>query len=92
MWQLATGQLRQLQYIVVITDRDRQRDKHGATHYPRQAAKDAANHFVLVLRFLFSETGTSALGKILVRGSMPPCRLRRRKFRKYDYEIVHSEV
>ena len=91
MWQLATGQLRQLQYIVV-TDRDRQRDKHGATHYPHQAAKDAANHFVLVLRFIFSETGTSALGKILVRGSMPPCRLRRRKFRKYDYEIVHSEV
>jgi len=29
---------------------------------------------------------------ILVRGSMPPCRLRRRKFRKFDYEMVHSEV
>ena len=27
--------------------------------------------------------------RILVRGSMPPCRLRRRKF---DYEMVHSEV
>jgi len=26
---------------------------------------------------------------ILVRGSMPPCRLKRRKF---DYEMVHSEV
>ena len=26
--------------------------------------------------------------KILVRGSMPPCRLRR----KFDYEIVHSGV
>ena len=30
--------------------------------------------------------------RILVRGSMPPCRLRRRKFRKFDFEIVHSEV
>jgi len=30
--------------------------------------------------------------RILVRGSMPPCRLRRRKFRKFDYEMVHSEV
>ena len=27
--------------------------------------------------------------RILVRGLMPPCRLRRRKF---DYEMVHSEV
>jgi len=27
--------------------------------------------------------------RILVRGSVPPCRLRRRKF---DYEMVHSEV
>jgi len=27
--------------------------------------------------------------RILVRGSMPPCRLRRRKF---DYEMLHSEV
>ena len=25
-------------------------------------------------------------------GSMPLCRLRRRKFRKFDYEMVHSEV
>jgi len=23
---------------------------------------------------------------------MPPCRLRRRKFGKFDYEMVHSEV
>ena len=30
--------------------------------------------------------------KILVRGSMPACRPRRRKFRKFDYEMVHSEV
>ena len=30
--------------------------------------------------------------RILVRGSMPPCRLRRRKFWKFDYEMVHSEV
>jgi len=30
--------------------------------------------------------------RILVRGSMPPCRLRRRKFRKSDYEMAHSEV
>ena len=30
--------------------------------------------------------------RILVRGSMPPCRLRRRKFWKCDYEMVHSEV
>ena len=29
---------------------------------------------------------------ILVRGSMPPCRLRRRKFRKFDYEMVHFEL
>jgi len=29
---------------------------------------------------------------ILVRGSMPPCRLRQRKFWKYDYEMMHSEV
>ena len=32
--------------------------------------------------------GTSAF---LVRGSMPPCRLRR-NFWKFDYEVVHSEV
>ena len=25
-------------------------------------------------------------------GSVPPCRLRRRKFWKFDYEMVHSEV
>ena len=30
--------------------------------------------------------------RILVRGSMPPCRLRRRKFWKFDCEMVHSEV
>ena len=30
--------------------------------------------------------------RILVRGSMPPCRLRQRKFWKFDYEMVHSEV
>ena len=30
--------------------------------------------------------------RILVRGSMPSCRLRRRKFRKFDYKMVHSEV
>ena len=30
--------------------------------------------------------------RILVRGSMPPCRLRRRKLGKFDYEMVHSEV
>jgi len=28
----------------------------------------------------------------VVRGSVPPCRLRRRKFWKFDYEMVHSEV
>ena len=30
--------------------------------------------------------------RILVRGAMLPCRLRRRKFWKFDYEMVHSEV
>ena len=30
--------------------------------------------------------------RIMVRGSMPPCRLRRRKCGKFDYEMVHSEV
>ena len=30
--------------------------------------------------------------RILVRGPVPPCHLRRRKFRKSDYEMVHSEV
>jgi len=30
--------------------------------------------------------------RILVSGSVPPCRLRRRKFRKSDNEMVHSEV
>ena len=30
--------------------------------------------------------------RILIGGSMPPCHLRRRKFRKFDYEMVHSEV
>ena len=30
--------------------------------------------------------------RIFVRGSVPHCRLRRRKFRKFDYETVHSEV
>jgi len=28
--------------------------------------------------------------RILVRGSMPPCRLRRRKFWKFDYEMVRK--
>ena len=27
--------------------------------------------------------------RILVTGSMPPCRLRRKKFWKFDYEMVH---
>jgi len=35
---------------------------------------------------------TRNVRRILVRWSMPPCRLRRRKFRKFDYEMVHSEV
>ena len=30
--------------------------------------------------------------RIFVTGSMPPCRLRRRKFCKFDYAVVHSEV
>ena len=30
--------------------------------------------------------------RILIRGSMSPCRLRRIKFGKFDYKIVHSEV
>jgi len=34
--------------------------------------------------------GTSAV--FWLGGSMPPCRLRRRKFRKFDYDMVHSEV
>jgi len=34
--------------------------------------------------------GTSA--RFWLGGSMPPCRLRRRKFWKFDYEMVHSEV
>ena len=39
------------------------------------------------------ESGSArGVRRILVRGSMPPCRLRRRKFRKFDYEMVHSEV
>ena len=35
-------------------------------------------------------TGTSA--GFWLGGSMPPCRLRQRKFWKFDYEMVHSEV
>ena len=34
--------------------------------------------------------GTSA--GFWLGGSMPPCRLRGTKFRKFDYEMVHSEV
>ena len=30
--------------------------------------------------------------RFLVRGSMPPYRLRLKKFRKFDYEMVHPEV
>ena len=30
--------------------------------------------------------------RILFRGPMPPWRLRRRKFWKFDYEMVHSEI
>ena len=37
-----------------------------------------------------NHTGTSA--GFWLGGSMPPWRLRRRKFRKFDYEMVHSEV
>ena len=35
---------------------------------------------------------TRNVRRILVRGSVPACRLRRRKFWKFDYEMVHSEV
>jgi len=36
------------------------------------------------------QAGTSA--GFWLGGSMPPCRLRRRKFWKFDYDMVHSEV
>ena len=46
-----------------------------------------------MLRFpVFLVTFGRNVRRILVRGSMPPCRPRRRKFRKFDYEMVHSEV
>jgi len=35
---------------------------------------------------------SKSVRRILVRGSMPRCRLRRLKFLKFDYEMVHSEV
>jgi len=35
---------------------------------------------------------TRNVRRILVRGSMPPCRLKRIFFGKFDYEMVHSEV
>ena len=37
-----------------------------------------------------TNAGTSAGFRL--RGSIPPCRLRRRKLWKFDYEMVHSEV
>jgi len=37
-------------------------------------------------------SGTRNVRRILVKGSMPPCLLRRRKLWKFDYEIVHSGV
>jgi len=37
-----------------------------------------------------TNAGTSA--GFWLGGSMPPCRLRRRKFWKFDYEMVHFEV
>ena len=39
---------------------------------------------------IHNQSGTSA--GFWLRGSMPPCRLRRRKFWKFDCEMVHSEV
>ena len=35
---------------------------------------------------------TRASAGFWLGGSMPPCRLRRRKFWKFDYEVMHSEV
>ena len=35
-------------------------------------------------------TGTSA--GFWLGGSMPPCRLKRKKFRTFDYEMAHSEI
>ena len=39
-----------------------------------------------------SVEGPRNVRRIFVRGSVPTCRLKRRKFRKFDYEMVHSEV
>ena len=38
-----------------------------------------------------TQTRPRNVRRILVRGSMPPCCLRRRKFGKLDYKMVHSE-
>jgi len=43
-------------------------------------------------RRLFSVLPARGVCRILVRGSVPCCCLKRRKFRKFDYEMVHSEV
>jgi len=40
---------------------------------------------------LFASTARN-IRRIFVRAAMLPCRLRRRKFGKFDYEMVHSEV
>ena len=60
--------------------------------------KNAVNEFscsckftVLLLGLCFVTRGSKGFW---LGGSMPPCRLRRRKFWKFDYEmeVVHSEV
>ena len=45
-----------------------------------------------VILLLSGVTLNRNVHRILVTGSMPSCRLRRRKFWKFDYEMVHSEV
>ena len=45
-----------------------------------------------VILLLSGVTLNRNVRRILVTGSMPSCRLGRRKFWKFDYEMVHSEV
>ena len=67
-------------------------DPHAKRHFSRSnmgMPRFAGGHFRVAN---LVRKGAGGIRRILVRGSMPPCRLRRRKFWKSDYEIVHSEV
>ena len=60
-------------------------DRRDAPNWPCQGLGRPGNR-------VYKLRASGGVRRILVRESMPPCRLRRKKFRKFDYKVVPSEV